>query len=97
MQAPDAPKSGLLERPRLNLAIVIDRSGSMEERPLHEAKRAATFMIDSLKAMDRASLVVYDNSVNAIAESRHVENKTTSRRSLRRSIRAETSICTAGG
>jgi hypothetical protein len=29
VQAPDAPKSGLPERPRLNLAIVIDRSGSM--------------------------------------------------------------------
>ncbi len=29
VQAPDAPKSGLPERPRLNIAIVIDRSGSM--------------------------------------------------------------------
>ena len=27
VQAPDSPKNGLPERPRLNLSIVIDRSG----------------------------------------------------------------------
>ncbi len=75
VQAPDAPSSGLPERPRLNLAIVIDRSGSMSGQPLHEAKRAAAFMIDSLKATDRASVVVYDDTVNVIAENQHVENR----------------------
>lgn len=72
LQAPDAPKRGLPERPRLNLAIVIDRSGSMEGKPLHEAKRAAAFMIDSLKATDRASVVTYDDSVRVVAASRPV-------------------------
>src|ERR1039458_3202077 len=75
-QAPDSPKSGLPERPRLNLAIVIDRSGSMEGKPLYEAKRAAGFIIDSLKATDRASVVTFDDNVQLVAESRHVENKT---------------------
>ena len=37
VQAPDAPQSGLPERQPLNLSIVIDRSGSMEGKPLHEA------------------------------------------------------------
>ena len=55
VQAPDPPKNGLPERQPLNLSIVIDRSGSMEGKPLHEAKRAAAFMIDSLKPTDRVS------------------------------------------
>lgn len=75
VQAPDAPKSGLPERQPLYLSIVIDRSGSMEGKPLHEAKRAAGFMIDSLKPTDRASVVAYDNSVRVVAESRHVKAK----------------------
>jgi Ca-activated chloride channel family protein len=75
VQAPDAPKSGLPERQPLNLSIVIDRSGSMEGKPLHEAKRAAGFMIDSLRPTDRASVVAYDNSVRVVAESRHVKSK----------------------
>ena len=66
-QAPDSPKSGLPERQRLNLAIVIDRSGSMDDQPLHEAKRAAGFIIDSLKATDRVSEISYDDSVNVVA------------------------------
>ena len=76
VQAPDAPKSGLPERPRLNLAIVIDRSGSMSGQPLLEAKRAAAFMIDSLKATDRASVVTYDDEVTVVAASRHVDGTT---------------------
>jgi Ca-activated chloride channel family protein len=76
VQAPDPPKHGLPGRQPLNLSIVIDRSGSMSGQPLHEAKRAATFMIDSLRPTDRACVVVYDDSVNVVAESRPVETKT---------------------
>lgn len=75
IQAPDQPKEGLPERQSLNLAIVVDRSGSMSGRPLHEAKRAATFMIDNLKSTDRAALVVYDESVDVLIPSQQVENK----------------------
>jgi Ca-activated chloride channel family protein len=75
VQAPDPPKNGLPERQPLNLSIVIDRSGSMEGKPLHEAKRAAAFMIDSLKPTDRVSVVAYDNSVRVVAESGHVRVK----------------------
>jgi len=75
VQAPDAPKTGLPERPALNLALVIDRSGSMSGEPLHEAKRCAALMIESLNASDRASVVAYDDSVQVFAESQPVKSK----------------------
>jgi len=75
VQAPDRPKNGLPERQPVNLAIVIDRSGSMSGHPLHEAKRAAGFMIDNLKSSDRASVVVYDDDVNVLIPSQQVENR----------------------
>ncbi|MDR1921664.1 MAG: VWA domain-containing protein, partial [Candidatus Adiutrix sp.] len=75
IQAPDAPGEGLPERPRLNLAVVIDRSGSMAGEPLRKAKQAARFMIDSLKPTDRACVVAYDDKVKVVAPSRPVEDK----------------------
>ena len=57
LQAPSSPGTAH-ERPPLNLAIVIDRSGSMSGQPLKEALRCARFMIDSLGPSDRASLVL---------------------------------------
>lgn len=75
VQAPDAPKSGLPPRPSLNLALVIDRSGSMSGQPLHEAKRCAALMIESLNEKDRASIVAYDNQVQVVAENQPVKSR----------------------
>ena len=74
VQAPDLPTT-LPDRPNLNLSIVIDRSGSMQGRPLSEAKRSATFMIDSLTPKDRVSIVAYDDNVQVMAPSQQVDNK----------------------
>ncbi len=63
------PKPGGEERPPLNIAIVLDRSGSMGGRPLTEAKRAAAAMIDGLTPRDRAALVVYDNQIDVLVPS----------------------------
>ena len=48
VQAPDAPEGEIRERAPINLALVLDRSGSMNGTPLEEAKRCASFMIDGL-------------------------------------------------
>ncbi len=74
VQAPDPPAT-MPERPGLNLSIVIDRSGSMEGSPLHEAKRSASFMIDRLTPKDRVSVVAYDDNVQVMAPSQPVDNK----------------------
>jgi Ca-activated chloride channel homolog len=81
-KAPDTPET---QPPRLplNLAIVIDRSGSMSGRPLGEAKRCAAMIIDGLSAKDRASIVVYDDVVDVLVASRPVLDKNIFREALR--------------
>ena len=87
VQAPDLPAEQVPKRSPLNIALVIDRSGSMSGQPLDEAKRCAEFVIDGLTAADRASLVVYDNNVNTLVPLTAL----TDREVFRRAIRAVTS------
>ncbi|GMV44180.1 MAG: hypothetical protein AMXMBFR64_59270 [Myxococcales bacterium] len=49
----------------LNLALVIDRSGSMEGRKLKDAKAAAHGLVALLSSDDRAALVTYSSSTRA--------------------------------
>lgn len=53
----------------LNLAIVIDRSGSMDGRPLDEAKKAAIMMVERMSAEDRVAIVTYDSEAQVIVPS----------------------------
>lgn len=53
----------------LNLAFVIDRSGSMKGRPIKEAKSCVKAMIAKLKPTDRAAIVVYDDRIETVVES----------------------------
>jgi hypothetical protein len=81
VSAPDAPGQELKRTP-LNLALVIDRSGSMNGTPLHEACRCAEFVIDSMHKEDQASLVVYDNEVDVLVPSQPVAGKAQFKRAL---------------
>ena len=49
------------QRPPLNLALVIDRSGSMEGTPLSQARKAARFLARELSPADRLAIVVFDH------------------------------------
>lgn len=53
-------------RPPLSLAIVIDRSGSMEGAPLANAKAAAQTLVDSLDDNDAFSIVTYSSEVQTV-------------------------------
>ena len=56
-------------RPPVNLAIVLDRSGSMSGDKLATAKRAVAEAITRLHATDRFSVVVYDDKVDVVIAS----------------------------
>jgi Ca-activated chloride channel homolog len=56
-------------RPPVNLAIVLDRSGSMSGEKLRTAKAAVEEAIARLQPDDRFSVVVYDDVVDIVIES----------------------------
>lgn len=62
-----------MEQPKrdkvLNLAIAIDRSGSMNGQPLREAKKAAVMMVERLSAEDRIAIITYDSEADVIVPS----------------------------
>lgn len=59
----------------LNLAVVIDRSGSMAGEKIQFAKEAARYLVDQLSPDDYISIIAYDGSVDVIQESVPVSNK----------------------
>ncbi len=66
MNSPIDPTT--LERPPLNLTIVIDGSGSMTGTPIHYVRTGLTAMLDELEPEDRISLVRFDTESALIFE-----------------------------
>ena len=62
------------ERPRMNLALVIDRSGSMSQRgKITYARKAAKVVVDLLSPKDRLAVVEYDDRTTVLWPSTPVE------------------------
>jgi len=78
------------ERLPLNIALVIDHSGSMAGAKLENVKKAAKFLIDQLNDKDVLSIVAYESGVGVLQKATPVTDKN----SLKEII---SSIETAGG
>jgi Ca-activated chloride channel family protein len=57
------------QRQPLNLALVIDRSGSMEGDKIQQAQAAALALIDRLDERDRIALIQYDDAAQVLVPS----------------------------
>lgn len=77
-------------RPRLNLSLVLDRSGSMGGEKMDRAREAACYCVDQLLPTDRLSVVIFDDVVETLVESQAVTNKAAMKQLISR-VRARNS------
>jgi Ca-activated chloride channel family protein len=56
----------------VNVAFVIDRSGSMQGMPIAQAREAAVMAVNRLLPIDIASLVIFDHQVDVLAPAQRV-------------------------
>jgi Ca-activated chloride channel family protein len=77
------------ERPPVNVAIVLDKSGSMSGQKIEHAKKAAMQAIDYLGNDDIVSVIAYSHTVSVIVPATKVSD--------RASIKQKVGQLTAGG
>ena len=64
-----------LERPALNIGLVIDRSVSMRGQKMEYARQAACYAVEQLLPTDRVSVTIYDDQVETLIASTPAVNK----------------------
>src|SRR5215213_6507542 len=62
-------------RRRLNLSVVLDRSGSMQGAKMERAREAARYCVEQLLPADRLSVVIFDDVVEVLIPSNPPEDK----------------------
>jgi len=83
-------------RAPVNLAVVLDRSGSMQGEKLEQAKAAAIAAIDRLGAEDIVSVVAYDDTVQVLLPATRATDQGAIRRAISRLEAGDTTALFAG-
>ncbi|MGC4106801.1 MAG: VWA domain-containing protein [Thermomicrobiales bacterium] len=98
ISAPQRPIEAAATRTPIDVAFVLDRSGSMAGEKLHLVKDAVDVALDHLSAHDRVALVIFDDSVDTLhtLAPATAEVKATIRRRLAR-VEAGGSTYLSGG
>jgi Ca-activated chloride channel family protein len=96
LEAPTAPSRG--HRDPVNLAFVLDRSGSMSGQKLALAKQAIETAVERLLPSDRFAIVCYDDRIDVVVEATAASREAKSNAIERlRAIDARGSTDLAGG
>ena len=66
VQAPDQPGESQRKITPKRLALVVDRSGSMDGQPLTEALKCVLHIAERMTAADQMAVVVYDDKVDTL-------------------------------
>ena len=74
VHTPERPDAVRGQRPPLNLALVIDRSGSMAGSKLSHARHAACVLAGELTERDRLAIVSFDDAVTVLVPSQPVHD-----------------------
>ncbi len=64
-----------VQRAPMNLALVLDRSGSMSGAKIEKARQAACVAIDQLDENDVVSLIIYDNRAEVLIPPQRIESR----------------------
>ncbi|NUM56343.1 MAG: VWA domain-containing protein [Candidatus Hydrogenedentes bacterium] len=81
----------------LNVAIVIDRSGSMQGEKIEAAKRAAKSAIERLRPNDTVSVIAYETSVTIVQPAIRIDDNSDKAATTRQQILSAIDTITAGG
>lgn len=72
------------ERPKLNIGIALDRSGSMDGNKMRQAREAAKYCVDELLPTDTFSAVIFDGKVDVLFTNQPATNKEMLKRGIDR-------------